>query len=572
MQNRFLLVAGLGLAAVGCKFLAQQIIDYSETWSSGLPKSRGSLAGGLQAGDWVYYYESGRPRAKGQYRNDRQLGAWTYYYESGVVERAGAFDEQGLRTGEWTMQYPDQTPQARGRYVADFEDGPWQFFAADGSLERSGQFENGQLSGYWRYSYRGGRPRAEGMYWRGQRVGPWRTWDEQGRETPQDFGSRPGVQLVVETWPGGKLRRAGALHNGVAAGRWTSWHGNGEMRFCCALAGKVASGVFEARDGSGAVLAQGLLVAGAFGAGSSAVVAGAVRDIAAGPVPAAAGAEPWASGAALAALSPEASVGLFVAEVTGAVPDDALVRKAPDTAPPGVVDPQAHAVVQNIDAEPARVPAPMQPDLSPKQKQEMKDYVAEYSEGPKPTAGGSLLDKYRSTPNSPRPQGTGELKEWYGKPLPFAEMRGVDGGVVELAQYHGKRKVMIVVLRGFLGEVCCYCIAQTKALAQSRARLEQLGIEVLVVYPGARENEASFEQAYKLTFNEGGPPYRVFYDPDLALVTKLGIEGDLASPSTIVVDEQGLIRFFYKGEHRADRPAAKKLIEVIEGMSGSAKK
>jgi len=571
MKPTLLLVAGLGLATLGCKFIVNQIIDYTETWSSGLPKSRGSLASGLQAGDWVYYYESGKPRAKGQYQNDRQLGAWSYFYESGVVERAGSFDDKGLRTGEWTMQYPDQTPQARGSYVADFEDGPWQFFAADGSLERAGQFDNGQLSGFWRYSYRGGRPRAEGMYWRGQRVGPWRTWDEQGRETPQDFGSRPGVQLVKETWPDGKLRRAGVLLNGGAAGRWTSWHPGGEMRFCCALTGRVASGVFEARDANGATLAQGRLVEGAFGAGSLAVVAGALREIAAAPVPAPAGAEPWAAGGALAALSPEASVGLFVAEVTGPVANDALVVKAPDGAPPSPVAADVAAVVGNIDAEPARVAAPMQPDLSPKQKQEMKDYVAEYTDGPKPTGGGSLLDKYRSTPNSPRPQGTGELKEWYGKPLPFTSMKAVDGNDCDLTQYRGKKKVMIVVLRGFLGEVCCYCIAQTKALAQQREQLERLGIEVLVIYPGAKENEASFEQAYKMTFNEGGPPYRVFYDPDLSLVTQLGIEGDLASPSTIVVDQQGLIQFFYKGEHRADRPAAKKLLQVIEGMSGAAK-
>jgi antitoxin component YwqK of YwqJK toxin-antitoxin module/peroxiredoxin len=570
MKNRLLLVAGLGLAAAGCKFLVNQVIDYTESWSSGMPKSRGSLAGGLQAGEWVYYYESGKPRAKGGYANDRQRGAWTYYYENGVVERAGAFDEKGLRSGEWTMQYPDQTPQARGSYVADFEDGPWQFFAADGSLERTGQFDNGQLSGLWRYFHKGGRPRAEGMYWRGQRVGPWRTWDERGGESTQEFGSRPGVQLVRESWPDGKPRRAGALLNGAPAGRWTTWHPSGAIRFCCALTGAVASGVFEARDPSGSIVAQGRLVDGAFAAGSIAVVAGATRDIASGPMPAPAAAD-WAEAAALAAQTPEATVGLFAREAGSAVGADALVLRLPDNAPPAVPDPSVSAVVQSIDDGPARVPAPMQPDLSPKQKQEMKDYVAEYTDGPKQTGGGSLLDKYRSTPNSPRPQGTGELKEWYGKPLPFSEMRGVDGGVVDLTQYHGKKKVMIVVLRGFLGEVCCYCIAQTKALAQSRTRLEQLGIEVLVVYPGAKENEASFEQAYKLTFNEGGPPYRVFYDPDLALVTRLGIEGDLASPSTIVVDEQGTIRFFYKGEHRADRPAAKKLVEVIEGMSGSGK-
>jgi antitoxin component YwqK of YwqJK toxin-antitoxin module/peroxiredoxin len=572
MKRKLLLAAAVGLAAGACKFLAQQIIDYTESWSSGMPKSRGSLGGGLQQGEWVYYYESGRPRAKGQYRNDRQFGPWLYYYDNGVVERAGAFDDKGLRTGEWTMQYPDQTPQARGSYVADFEDGPWQFFAPDGSLERMGQFDKGQLSGLWRYYYRGGRPRAEGMYWRGQRTGPWRTWDEQGRMWTQDFGSRPGVQLVMETWPDGKARRAGALFNGKAAGRWATFHPNGELRFCCALDGSVASGVFEARDPSGAVLAQGRLVDGAFAAGSVAVVAGALREIAAGSVPGADGAELWSGGSALAALTPEATVGVFVSEIAGAVPPAALVQRAPEGAPPPPIEPAPAAVAQSIDREPARIPAPMQPDLSPKQKQEMKDYVREYTDGSRPAAGGSLLDRYRVTPNSPRPQGTGELTEWYGRPLPFQELRSVDGGVVDLAQYRGKQKVMIVVLRGFLGEVCCYCIAQTKALAQSRERLQQLGIEVLVIYPGAKENEASFEQAYKMTFNEGGPPYRVFYDPDLELVTKLGIEGDLASPSTIIVDEQGLIRFFYKGEHRADRPAAKKLVEVIEGLGGGAGK
>ena len=126
--------------------------------------------------------------------------------------------------------------------------------------------------------------------------------------------------------------------------------------------------------------------------------------------------------------------------------------------------------------------------------------------------------------------------------------------------------VMIVVLRGFLGEVCCYCVAQTKALAQQRERLEALGVEVLVIYPGAKENEESFEKAYKMSFNEGGPPYRVFYDPDLELVTKLGIAGDLAQPSTLILDKDGKIQFFYKGEHRADRPAAKRLLQTIEEM------
>jgi antitoxin component YwqK of YwqJK toxin-antitoxin module/peroxiredoxin len=550
--------------AGACKFLVQQIVDYTESWKSGLPKSRGSLAGGLQSGDWVYYYESGKPRAKGGYKNDRQVGPWTFYYESGVVERSGAYDDKGLRTGEWTLQYPDQTLQARGRFVADFEDGPWQFFAANGAIERAGQYDAGKLSGPWSYSYSGGKPRARGIYFRGDKIGGWQMWDESGQERTQDLGSKPGAQIVRDAWPNGVTKREGVLANGAPVGRWTTFHDNGQLRFCCALAGSVASGVFEAHDADGNVIAQGVLDKGAFGAGCIAVVAGQTREIAAGPFAAAGDAQPWADKGALAALAPEAAVGLLVAEANGAVAPTAVVAAPVATTTPTA---EATALVKKLDDEPTRAPAQAQPELSVKQREEMQSYVDTYTDGPKPGSS-NLLEKYRtsSRPNMPKPQGTGELKEWYGKELPFQSIKSVDGKDVDLRQYRGKKKVMIVVLRGFLGEVCCYCVAQTKALAQSRDRLEQLGVEVLVIYPGARENEQSFEQAYKATFNEGGPPYRVFYDPNLELVTQLGIEGDLASPSTILLDKEGRIQFFYKGEHRADRPAAKKLIQFIEEM------
>jgi antitoxin component YwqK of YwqJK toxin-antitoxin module/peroxiredoxin len=567
MKTTIAACLALGLLAGGCKFLVNQIIDHTESWSSGLPKSRGSLAGGLQNGEWVFYYESGKPRAKGQYVNDRQIGPWTYYYENQVVERSGAYDDKGVRTGEWNLQYPDQTPQARGRYIADFEDGPWQFFAADGSLERAGQYDAGKLSGPWTFFWPGGRPKAEGLYFRGDRIGTWRVVDERGQERMQDFGGRPGVQIVLEKWPNGQAKRSGVIWNGAPTGRWTSWHDNGALRFCCAWNGNVASGVFEARDPSGAIVAQGVLVNGAVAPGSVAVVSGQSRDLAPGPLPATTTA-PWSGHDALAALAPELAVSVFVSESGGPVDPTAVVAKITETTTPPPPPPaDTKAVVKSIDDGPSRAPAPMQPDLSVKQRQEMNDYVKEYTDGPKP-GGSGLMDKYKPDTSKPKTTaaGQGERSQWVGKPLPFSSMKGVDGNDVDLTQYRGKKQVMIVVLRGFLGEVCAYCVAQTKALSQQKDRLDALGVEVLVIYPGAKENEQSFEQAYKMQFKEGGPPYRVFYDPNLELVTQLGIEGDLASPSTLIVDKGGLIQYFYVGEHRADRPAAKKLLQIIEGM------
>lgn len=565
----------VGASAPACKFLAQQLVDYVETWSSGMPKSRGRLFDGQQTGDWVYYYESGKPRAKGQYAGDRQTGPWTYYYENQVVERMGAFDDKGLRTGEWTMQYPDQTPQARGSYVADFEDGPWQFFAADGTLERQGQYDAGRLSGQWEYFQKGGKPRAAGVYHQGQRIGVWQVADEQGNAREQDFGGKAGVQIVREWWPSGALRRVGVVANGAAAGRWTTWHDNGRLRFCCTLVGATPAGVFEARDEAGNIVAQGRFVDGMVATGGVAAAAEGTRALAAGALPAATDVPPWSADPALRALAAESRLACHVGEATAAADPVAVANKPkPPAATPEPATPAAAAAakdaatvaVAKIDAEPARVPAQMQPDLTVSQRQEMKSYVDQYENGSRPGDPGSLLDKYRVTPNSPRPAGAGERKEWIGRPLPFTSMRCVDGADVDLAQFRGQKRVMIVVLRGFLGEVCTYCIAQTKALSQAREKLQRLGVEVLVIYPGPRENQQAFEQAYKQVFGEGAPPYRVFYDPDLSLVAQLDIAAELASPSTLVVSRDGVIEYFYKGEHKADRPATRKLIELIEGM------
>lgn len=524
--------AALLLSIVGtlpsCKFLARQIVPHLERWGNGLTKREGRLEGGLQTGEWTYYYESGQRRAYGRYAEDHQTGPWTYWFENGGVEWSGTFDAAGKRTGEWTFFYPDSTMRARGRYLADFEDGPWEFFREDGAPDRKGQYDGGKLSGPWTHYHAGSRPKAEGVCHSGQRIGPWRIWDEAGKESVQDFGNKPGVTIAREQWPDGKPRRTGVLLDGAPVGRWTSWHDNGMQRFCCTLTGDRPSGVFEARDAAGAVIAQGVLSNGAFAEGSTGVesVASLATDLA----------RPVDSAALVAAPA------------------------SPATPPPAAV-----AVVEQIEQQPERIPAPVQPSLTVVQEQERETYVQNYLEGPSTTR--PTLRKYGPAPGA-KTAGSGPRRraDLEGKPVPVDVLQCVDGTEVDLRQYRGKKRVLLVVLRGFLGEVCVYCVAQTEALARCREELESLDIEVLVVYPGAKENEQSFERAYDMTFGKGAPPYRVFYDPDLAVVNRLGITGDLAFPTTLIIDQQGIVQYAYVGEHRADRPAAKELIRVIKGL------
>ncbi len=563
--------AALLLAIAGafpsCKFLAHQIIPHLERWGNGLTKREGRLEGGLQTGEWTYYYESGQRRAYGRYVDDHQTGPWTYWFENGGIEWNGVFDATGKRTGEWTFFYPDSTMRARGRYVADFEDGPWEFFATDGSLDRTGQYDGGKMSGPWSYFYGAGRPKAEGICHRGQRIGPWRIWDEAGKESVQDFGQKAGISIAREAWPNGTRRRAGVLQNGAPVGRWTSFYDTGAQRFCCTLQDGKPSGVFEARNPAGDVIAQGVLADGTFVAGSIGVENAQTRPLAAGSVPAAAPTADWVTAEALAALVPEQAVAVLGAELARPVEAGAIVAKVdPSSAPPP--PPAAAAVVAQIQQQPERIPAPVQPDTTVLQDKETESYVLNYLDGP--SASRPSLRKYGPAPGA-KPTGSSSgprrRADLEGKPVPVDVLKCVDGTEVHLSDYRGKKQVLLVVLRGFLGEVCIYCIAQTEALARCREELESLGIEVLVVYPGAKENEASFERAYDMTFGKGAPPYKVFYDPDLEVVRKLGITGDLAFPTTLIIDEQGIVKYAYVGEHRADRPAAKELIRVIKGLA-----
>ena len=575
MKKSTLLLFVAPLALLGsCKFLVKSLVDYTEYWPNGLPKTRGALLGEKQSGEWMLSYESGRPLAKGTYKNDRQVGAWVFYHENGTEKRSGFYDDNGLRTGEWTYTYEDSTPQSKGSYFGDFEDGLWTFYGTDGAVQREGQFDAGKQSGLWRFYYAGGKPRAEGVYYRGSRIGSWQVWDESGASRIQEFGSKAGVQVVRQVWPGSTtVQRVGVMENGKPSGRWTSYHPNGKLRLCCGMASGAPNGVFEARDATGAVMAQGRFEAGVVVSGVC-VGNGQSRVLATGALPSPpADVAVWAdvvdggNGAAFESASPESQVALFVREHqsdVGDTPYVAVVLSETEQAVPAPA-PVAAEIVAALDNENMREPAAAQPQLSVADRKKMDKVIDRYENGER--ASNATGDIYAATPGGPRPTtGTGRRPNLENKPMPFDILKGVDGQDVNLKDYIGKQRVMVVVLRGFLGEVCMYCVAQTKALAKARSKLEAANVEVLVIYPGARENEESFRQLYEEEFGEGPPPYRVFYDQDLELVTKLGIQGDLASPTTIIIDEQGIVQYAYVGEHRADRPATNTLIKLIEGM------
>jgi len=133
--------------------------------------------------------------------------------------------------------------------------------------------------------------------------------------------------------------------------------------------------------------------------------------------------------------------------------------------------------------------------------------------------------------------------------------------VVELKDRIGQHPVLLVVLRGFSGQVCLYCATQTAALANEIARFRDLGVEVMVIYPGPVESVPAFMQAVE-SLRKDPPPMPLALDVSLLLVRALGIEDDLARPTSIIIDKQGVVRYAYVGETIADRPTVNDLLQA----------
>ena len=554
-------------ALAGCKAAWNAIRDYRESFADGSPMKEGQLVGGKQTGSWKIFYPSGRTKAEGMYKDDLRFGPWMYFYEDGTRMWEGRFDAQGLRTGRYVSYHPNDVVQARGDYVEDQPDGWWRYYRADGSMVREGAWERGRQSGLWRYYYASGARQMEGLYVDNEMVGPWQVWDPRGVTTIRDNGSRAGFQLVREVWPETQqVRRAGARKNGRAVGRWVSFHPNGQPRFRAGLDGEALVGTFDARNADGGVFAEGRLAANTFAAGCTIVVDGKIQGLGPGPFePLSATVNVWQDPSEGSLESPAQRLARWAFELQGEAATAAYVAIATDPAAaekplqPAAADEIAAEVQDGPQQEPAR-----EQIWTLEEKERVRGWWKFYIDGRR--RGAVNPDAYAAGPVAPR-GGSGRRSELEGRPLKFQVLTPVTGGEIDLAAFQGKKRVLLVVLRGFLGKVCEYCVAQTAALADAKDELDALDVEVLVIYPGARENVAAFEALYEEEFGEefgeGPPPYKVFYDQDLKLVRQLGIEGDLASPSTFLINKQGLVEFAYVGKNKADRPATNKLKKLI---------
>lgn len=153
-------------------------------------------------------------------------------------------------------------------------------------------------------------------------------------------------------------------------------------------------------------------------------------------------------------------------------------------------------------------------------------------------------------------------------PAAFVDTRG---SRVSLADFKGKKTVVLVFSRGFPGYLCPMCTSYTAQLAYHYAEFTAAGAEVLLVFPGSPEKVQDFIKAAREILEQDGPgalPFPVLLDVSLKNVDAFGIRGDLSKPATYVIDRAGTVRYAFVGDQPHERPDVATVLAEVKRAGG----
>ncbi len=472
------------------------------TYPTGKLMAEGQTERRQQVGGWTYYFPSGMKQAAGGWEKDKQVGAWTWWYEDGAPQYQGSYLPGGLRDGSWKAWHPDGKLASEGSYHLDRQDGRWRYWHPDGTPFADGTFDLGVKHGWWVKRNSDGSPMECGLFVKGLKVGRWTTWTA-GQPSVQELGAPVGATAV---WKGDSWIMTGAVTATLTVD----------------ATGVPLTLLLQSDGRTVSTLPDDL-------------TAFAVKHDAAPP------------------LAPVA----VVTEVAQPAPKALTETQSPVPASAPVVaisDAQIEAPVAGLSPTPVIPTVLAQGDLS-----RSAELIRGYTSGPDPLATASI-DSWSGWQTK---GGDPAARRLVGMHMPQDRFLSSTGSVIDLKRF--KRPLVVVIMRGFSGQVCIYCATQTAAIANNYKRFTEAGGDVVVIYPGPTESVPAFVQAVQ-TLRKDPPPMDIGLDVSLLLVRGLGIEENLAKPTSLVLDRDGKIAYAYIGATMADRPSVDDLLHALRNV------
>lgn len=144
-----------------------------------------------------------------------------------------------------------------------------------------------------------------------------------------------------------------------------------------------------------------------------------------------------------------------------------------------------------------------------------------------------------------------------GKPAPDFTLQSLKGDSVTLSELRGSKIIMIF----YRGHWCPFCVGHLQDIQVMLPALEKEGYQVLAISP----DDASGMQKMADRMDR---PYQFLSDVNLEVTDLYGIrkDADLPHPAMILLDDQGLVQWFYIGEDYKTRPSAAQLQQVLDRL------
>ena len=142
-----------------------------------------------------------------------------------------------------------------------------------------------------------------------------------------------------------------------------------------------------------------------------------------------------------------------------------------------------------------------------------------------------------------------------GSSAPDFKLQSLDGGWVQLSELRGSKVLMIF----YRGHWCPFCVGHLQDIQSLLPELEKRGYQVLAISP----EDATDMQKIADRMDR---PYRFLSDINLKVTDLYGIRRDeeLPHPAMIVLDDLGIVKWFYVGENYKQRPSAQQLRKVLD--------
>ncbi len=156
-----------------------------------------------------------------------------------------------------------------------------------------------------------------------------------------------------------------------------------------------------------------------------------------------------------------------------------------------------------------------------------------------------------------------------GNKAPDFSLRTIDGSEMQLSEVVLKQPVVLVVLRGWPGYQCPVCTRQVGSLLNDAVKFSNLGVAVILVYPGPSRDMQKHAEEFSGEFKFPQDFYFTL-DPDYSMINLYGLRwdalGETAYPSTFVLNKESKIVFAKISDTHGGRATNEEIFEALGNL------